>query len=54
MSRLSPFDPAKLDPATQTLFNQLLQDYGPYANMLSAFAPRPPSFRTWCSRAKTA
>ncbi|WZB77422.1 hypothetical protein WJ972_20120 [Achromobacter insuavis] len=36
MSRLSP-DPSKLDPDTAALYQQLLKDYGPYANMLGAF-----------------
>ncbi|WP_342065574.1 carboxymuconolactone decarboxylase family protein [Achromobacter kerstersii] len=49
MPRLSPLNPATLDSNTATLFNQLLQDYGPYANMLSAFAPRPPALKHFFS-----
>ncbi|MBO9352683.1 hypothetical protein GG851_01665 [Bordetella petrii] len=45
MSRLSPIDPATLDPATAALLDGLLTEYGPYANMLNAFAPRPPALK---------
>jgi len=45
VSRLSPPDPSQLDPATAALYQQLLQDYGPYANMLGAFLPRPPALQ---------
>lgn len=45
--RVPPFspDPSKLDPDTAALYQQLLKDYGPYANMLGAFLPRPPALR---------
>ncbi|KAF1042764.1 carboxymuconolactone decarboxylase family protein [Xylophilus sp.] len=43
MSRLAPFDPSRLAPDTAALFDRLLKDYGPYANLLCAFAPRPPA-----------
>ncbi|MCD0503209.1 carboxymuconolactone decarboxylase family protein [Bordetella petrii] len=45
MPRISPQDPSTLDPATVSLYNQLLQDYGPYSNMLGAFLPRPPALK---------
>ena len=45
VSRLSAIDSTKLDPQTAALYQQLLQDYGPYANMLSAFLPRPPALQ---------
>ncbi|SUV69872.1 uncharacterized peroxidase-related enzyme [Bordetella avium] len=43
--RLSVPDLSKLDPETVFLYQQLLRDYGPYGNMLSAFLPRPPALK---------
>lgn len=45
VSRLSAPDLHALDPDTRTLYDQLLQDYGPYSQMLSAFLPRPPALK---------
>ncbi|MCV6904086.1 MAG: carboxymuconolactone decarboxylase family protein [Achromobacter xylosoxidans] len=45
MSQLPHPDPRQLDPDTAALYQQLLKDYGPYANMLGAFLPRPPALK---------
>lgn len=43
MSRLTILDRQNLAPTTVATFDHLLQDYGPYASLLGAFAHRPPA-----------
>ncbi|VFR16117.1 Uncharacterized conserved protein [plant metagenome] len=45
MSRLAPLDQATLDPDTATTLAHLLDKYGPYGNMLNAFARRGPALK---------
>ncbi len=43
MSRLTALDRSTLEPSTVATLDRLLQDYGPYASLLGAFAHRPPA-----------
>lgn len=43
MPRLTSLDPQSLAPDTRATYDQLLDSYGPYANLLGAFANRPPA-----------
>lgn len=43
MPRLASLDLQALDIGTRATYEQLLDSYGPYANLLGAFANRPPA-----------
>lgn len=43
MSRVADLAPSDLDGSARTVYERILAGYGPYRNMLSAFAHRPPA-----------
>lgn len=43
MTRLRDLEPGDLDGSARSVYERILAGYGPYRNMLSAFAHRPPA-----------